>query len=678
LETPRVGARLQDFWNLWQEKRADPWIVSVLREGYNLEFENLPRLSTHPIWGLNSNHPQVKEEILKMIEKGALEEVRNPNSPGFYSRVFVVPKKDGKLRPVIDLKILNKFLRKKPFKMETPQSIRRSLQKGMWTVSLDLKDAYFQVPIHPRSRKFLRICLEGKVYQFRALPFGVKTAPWIFTKIFKQLSIMLVRRGVMSNLYLDDWLVRSLQKEEIFRVRDTTLSLAVRLGCVINWEKSDLIPTQRFVFVGMYWDLVEGVVMPAEEKLERLQRKSSHFLDSKEVTARRFQKLIGLLNSLAPFVPWGRIHQRMIQFNLHLCWTQSKDPQSKVLPVWEETLTEVRWWLDPRNLFAGVPLHPEEPTLVFFTDASTEGWGAHVGERKKYGFWSNQEKKDHINVLEMRAVLKALEWLDPPQGSTLLVKTDNTTVVAYINREGGTRSFNTMLETFSLFGLLQSRNLKLRARYLPGVRNVLADALSRKDQICPSEWSLHPQVVKQIFTLWGTPHIDLFATSQNKKLPVYVSPLPDPHALDEDALSLSWEGMWAYAYPPTTILKKVVEKVTQVSCELILVAPVWPAQPWFQDLLDLSVDHPRSLPLIPKLLKQTGKNIFHTNAGHLNLHAWRISNKCSRKGVSRQSVPAELQNPKEPRPEPYTPRDGKLSHLGYSRGVKIHSRPLLH
>jgi hypothetical protein len=277
----------------------------------------------------------------------------------------------------------------------------------------------------------------------------------------------------------------------------------------------------------------------------------------------------------------------------------------------------------------------------------------------------------------MRAVIKALEWLEPPQGTTLLVKTDNTTVVAYINREGGTRSFNTMMETLTLFTILQLKNLTLRARYLPGVRNVLADSLSRRDQICPSEWSLHPQVVRQIFHLWGTPLIDLFATSQNNKLPVYISPLPDPKALDEDALSRSWEGMWAYAYPPTTVLRVVMEKITQVNCELILIAPAWPGQTWYQDLLDLSVDHPRRLPLIPKLLKQTGKNIFHSNPGHLNLHAWKIRSEKSGRRDSHLNVHRESQNHREPRPEPFTTPDGSPSVLGRSRGERILSRPLL-
>ena len=251
----QVGGRLQKFWRVWQQLGADPWVVSTLREGYAIEFLQHPPLSAKPIFGLNSRHPKVKEEILKMIHKGALERVFNPNSPGYYSRIFVVPKKTGGLRPVIDLKLLNKFLKPKPFKMETAQTVRRALRKGMWVFSIDLKDAYFHIPIHPASRKYLRICLDKEVYQFKALPFGISSAPWLFTKIFKQIAVFLRNRNISTHQYLDDWLNKQWSYREALKDRETTLRICQQTGCVINWEKSELEPTQKFVFVGVQFDL---------------------------------------------------------------------------------------------------------------------------------------------------------------------------------------------------------------------------------------------------------------------------------------------------------------------------------------------------------------------------------------------------------------------------------------
>jgi hypothetical protein len=105
--------------------------------------------------------------------------------PGFYSRLFLVPKKTGGMRPVIDLSILNTYLVVPHFKMETNRSNRASILPGVWSTSLDLTDAYFHCPISAVFRKCLHFVWDNKVFQFRALPFGLAIAPLVFTKLFK-------------------------------------------------------------------------------------------------------------------------------------------------------------------------------------------------------------------------------------------------------------------------------------------------------------------------------------------------------------------------------------------------------------------------------------------------------------------------------------------------------------
>ena len=126
-------------------------------------------------------------------------------------------------------------------------------------------------------------------------------------------------------------------------------------------------------------------------------------------------------------------------------------------------------------------------------------------------------------------------------------------------------------------------HITLKARHIPGCLNVMADLLSRSNQVQSTEWSLHPQVFKQISQKWFTPHMDLFATHLNHKLPLYVSPIPDPKAWDIDALNIDWTGLNAYACPPTALLHRVIQKIRQWYCLIILKAPGWPGMPWFWD-----------------------------------------------------------------------------------------------
>ena len=113
---------------------------------------------------------------------------RGGRRPGFYGRIFVVPKSSGGWRPVLDLSSLNRFLLVLHFRMETPRSIRDAMHPNDWAVSIDLKDAYFHILVHPADRKFLRFVWKDRVFQFKALPFGLAPAPWLFTKIARGLS----------------------------------------------------------------------------------------------------------------------------------------------------------------------------------------------------------------------------------------------------------------------------------------------------------------------------------------------------------------------------------------------------------------------------------------------------------------------------------------------------------
>ena len=84
-----------------------------------------------------------------------------------------------------------------------------SLIPGEWVSSIDLSDAYLHIPIHPNSRKYLRFCHRSQVFQFTSLPFGLATAPQVFTMIVKELKLMALTRGHRLHQYLDDWLIRS-------------------------------------------------------------------------------------------------------------------------------------------------------------------------------------------------------------------------------------------------------------------------------------------------------------------------------------------------------------------------------------------------------------------------------------------------------------------------------------
>ena len=196
------------------------------------------------------------------------------------------------------------------------------------------------------------------------------------------------------------------------------------------------------------------------------------------------------------------------------------------------------------------------------------------------------------------------------------------------------------------------RKIVLRARHIPGRLNVIADKQSRHNQVIQTEWSLSPQVFHLLCSKWARPQIDLFATRFNHRLPKFISPVPDPAAWAVDALSLSWENLDVYAFPPVSLLNQVVSKlVDQGFHRMILVAPGWPNMPWFWDLVSLSSQIPFSLPLEKDLLTQPFNGLLHRNLSHLNLHAWLLEPRPSRSKDFLMKWQQELKLLREAQPE---------------------------
>ena len=201
------------------------------------------------------------------------------------------------------------------------------------------------------------------------------------------------------------------------------------------------------------------------------------------------------------------------------------------------------------------------------------------------------------------------------------------------NKQGGTHSAEMCCLLWKIMTWCHHYQITLKARHIPGCLNVMADLLSRSNQVQSTEWSLHPQVFHQIYQKWFTPHVDLFATHLNHKLPLYLSPVPDPNAWDIDALNINWMGLTAYAYP-TALLHRVIQKMRQCHCLIIIIAPGWPGMPWFWDQVQRSTEIPLQLSVSTTLLKQSHNYVFHSNPQHLNLHAWCLGVDSSKNKAS--------------------------------------------
>ena len=184
----------------------------------------------------------------------------------------------------------------------------------------------------------------------------------------------------------------------------------------------------------------------------------------------------------------------------------------------------LKWWMNTNRFVQRMPIHPPDPKIFLNTDASHYGLSFH-------GRWSEDQSQFHINMLEIMAIrvtlIKALKYI---HHSCVMIATDNTTVVSYINKQGGTHSPNLCVEVWKIHHWCLKHQIIVRVCHIPGKFNDLADRLSRTDKIVKTEWALDQSIANSIFQMFNYPSLDLFATRFNHKLPLYVSPVLDNQA----------------------------------------------------------------------------------------------------------------------------------------------------
>lgn len=621
-----VGGRLKYFVHQWEAITNDQWVLSVLKQGYKLEFQQIP-----PSTGIRQTHANVKhthilmQEVEKLLQKRAIEPVPLAEiHKGFYSTFFLVPKKTGDLRPVINLRPLNKYLRTQHFKMDSLIKVINLAKKGDWAISIDLTDAYLHVPLFPGHRQYLRFCIQGRAFQFTALPFGPKVSPRVFTKIVAVVAGYLRMQNLRLAVYLDDWFLLNMVKSLLMQDKKIALDLLTRLGFLINTEKSQLQPTQQIVYIGGLFDLRKGIVLPPPDRIQKIQAIVKKVMENPAL-AIDYLQMLGLMASCIEIIPFARLHMRPIQLHLLHWWKPASRDLEASIPTSRHLKTHLEWWLQIVNLQKGRSLQPVQTSLTIATDASSQAWGGVLNNMYVQGKWTIQQKKWHINCLELQAVLLTLEnFLPHLKNHNVLIRSDNTTVVQYLNKQGGTRSPQLCLITWKIWNLAIENQMFLKAAHIAGRKNILPDQLSRVI-IRPTEWTMNDTVLHQIFQIWGKPFIDLFSSFQNRKMELFCTWDPHPAALAVDALTISWNKMFGYAYPPICLIPKVLEHMKQFQCKIILIAPQWPRRHWYTQLLQLCIAQPIRLPCVPNLLRQPKTAIFHPKPGVFNLNAWLLS-----------------------------------------------------
>ena len=628
-----LGGKLKFFEREWSLITGDPKILQIVR-GFKLPFACKPiqKSVPRPLVFSKREKDLLDLEIRDMVLNNVIRVVK-PLKGQIISNIFARPKKDDpRVRPIVNLRELNKCLVYQHFKMEQFHLLRSMIRQDQFLVRFDLKNAYWHVPVAEEDQLFLRFYWGETLYQMTVLAFGLGPAPRAFTKLMKAPIGFLRRLGFQMLIYLDDLLLMADSLEEAIWKRDSILYLLAQLGLTVNWKKSELQPSKKMEFLGFVLNTSNMTVCLTDRKAKDLKRLCQTSLEDSRMSVRELSSLIGKLQATGQAISLATLQIRNLQRLLIEAQKQLMGFEC-MITLDDSCKQELSWWVQNLSLWKMSPMKLDEPDLVIFSDASSGiGWGAHLeGEAPAGGAWTLAEKALHINELEMLAAERALATFTKGKSVRhVLIFLDNTVALAYLVKQGGTKNRFMTEVAKRIWSRAEEMDFHISGAWIPSKENVEADRMSRL-RPNSSEWGLKPQVFREITKLWGSPDVDCFASWNLHQLEHYYSFHADPLCKAVNGLTQSWQGLFPYLFPPFCLITKVLKKVEVQRVEkAILIAPLWPNQVWFPRLLAMLADHPRLLkPARDLLLNHLGEEHPLAIGGRLALGVFLISGRVS-------------------------------------------------
>ena len=589
-----LGGRTKHFSHNWHQITQDPFILSCIK-GCTIEFSETP-FQISPAYQLNFNHLEKAaltekiSELLKdnVISKCTLEE-------GDYLNNVFLREKRGKLgeapkyRIILNMKTLNKnFVEKVHHKMDTLKTVLHLMEPGCFMASIDLKNAFHTIPMDPEYTKFLKFQIDNITYRYNVLPMGFTDSPRLFCKILKPVLVYLRKQALISSLYIDDFYLQGDSYEECAHNVKVTLTTLKKLGFEIS-EKSTLTPHTQLEHLGFVLNSENMTISLSESKREQITQLILSSLHSTSLTVRDVAKLVGTLIASFPAVKYGLLYHRELEL-LKINALKGSYFFDKPVSLNSACIRQLTWWLK-EGVFSGNVISHGNADVVMQCDSSGYAWGAlrlDDSNKKTQGLWDDIEAQSDINILETKACLLGVKALCTDlHNCHLQVQLDNTTAVSHINNMGGVRTLPCNYLTQQLILWCKHRNIWISACHIAGKDNVDADDLSRNinDKI---EWALDQASFDHICHLMGTPEIDLFASRINKKLPRYISFLPDAEAEAINAFHHKWQE-FSYIFPPFNLIPRILQKILEDKTpSVLIIVPNWPGTAWFPKLSRMS------------------------------------------------------------------------------------------
>ena len=468
----------------------------------------------------------VDKKVTDLLNSRCIVKMPHFDPTGFLSNIFLVPKKEkDSFRMILNLKHLNKYVQTPHFKMESIKDVQRLVQKNFWICTCDIKDAYPHFLAQGDQQKLLQFVRRNQVYAFCTMPQGLANAPYVFTRICKQIAKYLRSQGVLCVFYIDDVIVVGSSFEQCQPNLQLVLSTLQGCGFLINWDKSQLIPAQTASVLGFVIDARDKTISLDCAKRLALQKTFLAALHSSKVKIKKFARWIGLCISILLCFPQGKLHYRHLEWSKLAALCVRGFKWGKTMTVSPHDKMTLTWWLKIVNNNKPHVFQIPPVSLTMSSDASLLGWWICFDSGELTGFRFSADDMLHpINTKELLAIYYGLQTFHQKiAGHHLLIKSDSMTALVDMRKMGSMCNLFQDQLICKIYKLLYAVNTKVSLNFIPGVQNVLADEKSRVFTSETSEWSLPQEIFKTLQDIAPEMEVDLFASHLNNKLPLFCS-----------------------------------------------------------------------------------------------------------------------------------------------------------
>ena len=583
-----VGGRLRSFLNRWRKITSDPSIIDIV-SGMTIELLDLPvqHHKPRPIPLSQEEITAGNAHIETLLQKRAIVPASPFGEDHFISNVFMVPKRDGGHRMILNLKKFNKFVEYHHFKMDTLNHILSYITSNCFMANFDFCDAYLTVGISRKHVKFLKFTWQGKTYMYIVLPFGISSAPRKFTKLLKPILALLQKQGIIVLFYIDDGFTAAQTYEECYQNVCNIMRTFSYFGFLLHRTKSAPEPSQQVRSLGFHLNSITMNVTLPSDKIENAMSLCALALHKKHLQIVFLAQVIGTLVSLFPACPLGKLHYRSLERVKISALRHNRGNFEAFCLLDNASLCDLQWWLDTIPTTAA-PIARNNPTDIIFTDSSDYAWCGFYNDMTANSFYTAEECDNIIAFKELLAIYYAIRSFSRYLvGNHVLIRSDSTNAIAYLRDMGGMKNLKMDLLARDIWTYAIQHNFWITASFIPGRENTDADTGSRFLSTW-TEWTLPATVFTQITQKLFVPSIDLFASRLNAQLERYVSWNPDPYATDVDAFVISWTDEIPFIFPPFCLLFRCLQKLIKDRVKkAILVFPLWPSQHWFPRLLQM-------------------------------------------------------------------------------------------